>query len=204
MNCRRYRQAGKVALIGLALLATTSCGKTVREGRSPGYLIIERLQGLRGGETELSDTLQSDVLTKGGIYEDGGEVELRLALKNAGTPSAPTTPSTNNYITVDRYHVTYTRADGRNTPGVDVPYAFDGAATGTITTTARAIGFVLVRAQAKIEAPLQALRGPAYGGASLISTIAEVTFYGHDQVGNAVSVSGKISVNFADWADPEG
>jgi hypothetical protein len=203
MNCRRYRQAGKVALIGLALLASTSCSKTVREGASPAYLIIERLQGFRGGETEGDDTLQSDVKTWGGIFEDGGEVQLRLALKDAGTPTSPTIPSTNNYITVDRYRVAYVRADGRNTPGVDVPYAFDGAATGTITTQPRTVGFVLVRAQAKAEAPLAALAGPFFGGASLISTIAEVTFYGRDQVGNAVSVTGKISVNFADWADPE-
>jgi len=44
---------------------------------------------------------------------------------------------------------------------------------------------------------------PYGGGALIISTIAEVTFYGHDQVGNQVSVTGTISVNFADWADPD-
>ena len=47
-----------------------------------------------------------------------------------------------------------------------------------------------------------ALRG--LGGSVLISTIANVTFYGHDQTGIPVSVTGSISVNFADWADPEG
>jgi hypothetical protein len=84
---------------------------------------------------------------------------------------------------------------------VDVPYAFDGAASATVrggvTTT---IGFTLVRAQAKLEPPLLALRGA--GGALLISTIAQITFYGTDQAGNQVSVTGTISVNFADWADP--
>jgi hypothetical protein len=83
---------------------------------------------------------------------------------------------------------------------VDVPYAFDGGLTGTIGAESTEIGFVLVRAQSKLEAPLAAL---ATGGAVVISTIAEVTFYGHDQVGNDVSVTGKISVNFANWADPE-
>ena len=34
-------------------------------------------------------------------------------------------------------------------------------------------------------------------------TIASVTFYGYDQAGNAVAVTGLISVNFADWADEE-
>jgi hypothetical protein len=57
-----------------------------------------------------------------------------------------------------------------------------------------------VRAQAKLEAPLKALRNG--GGAIAISTIADVTFYGTDQNGNTVSVTGSISVNFADWGDP--
>jgi hypothetical protein len=41
------------------------------------------------------------------------------------------------------------------------------------------------------------------GGAFAISTIADVTFYGTDQTGNDVSVTGSISVNFADWGDPQ-
>jgi len=58
----------------------------------------------------------------------------------------------------------------------------------------------MVRAQAKIESPLVELRGS--GGAIIISTLADVTFYGQDQNGNQVAVTGTISVNFADWADP--
>ena len=37
----------------------------------------------------------------------------------------------------------------------------------------------------------------------VISTLADVTFYGQDQTGRAVSVTGTIGVNFADWADPD-
>ena len=44
----------------------------------------------------------------------------------------PNGPTSNNAITVNRYRVTYRRSDGRNTPGVDVPYAFDGAVTFTV------------------------------------------------------------------------
>lgn len=202
MNCRRYCQAGGVALAGLALLVSVSCSKTVREGRSPAYLVIEQLQGASGAEAaKFDETLQSDVVTKGGIFEDPGRVVLHVALKDAGPAASPTEPSANNLITVDRYRITYIRADGRNTQGVDVPYAFDGAATGTIGKDSSVLTFVAVRAQAKVEAPLLALRG--LGGALVISTIAEITFYGRDQVGNAVTVSGKMSVNFADWADPQ-
>jgi hypothetical protein len=128
-------------------------------------------------------------------------VTFRLGLKDAGTPTSPTSPTSNNFITVNRYRVVYLRTDGRNTPGVDVPHPFEGAVTITVGGGTAETGFVLVRLQAKSEAPLAALRGG--GGAYAISTIAEVTFYGQDQTGRAVSVTGRISVDFADWADEE-
>ena len=37
---------------------------------------------------------------------------------------------------------------------------------------------------------------------SIIATIAEVTFYGHDQAGNDLSATGTIGVNFGNFADP--
>ena len=35
----------------------------------------------------------------------------------------------------------------------------------------------------------------------IISTIAEVTFFGRDQTGHEVSVTGRITVNFGNFAD---
>jgi hypothetical protein len=82
-----------------------------------------------------------------------------------------------------------------------VPYAFEGAVGVTVTDQQTQAIFTLVRAQAKAEAPLITLRGA--GGALVISTIADVTFFGKDQTGRDVTVNGSISVNFADWADPD-
>ena len=66
-------------------------------------------------------------------------------------------------------------------------------------------GFSLVRAQAKLEAPLVTLVNAPnfFGGGVVISTLADVTFYGRDQTGHDVSVMGTMSINFADWADPD-
>ena len=55
------------------------------------------------------------------IFNDLGEVSLRLAMKDAGATS-PSAPTANNVITINRYHVRFIRADGRNVEGVDVPY----------------------------------------------------------------------------------
>jgi hypothetical protein len=192
---------------------TAGCGQQNTEGRSPSYLVIESLQAASGAKpTTFSGTLDSDVITLVSttvgsqdvlaptVYEDLGQVKLRMALKDVGSATSVTAPTATNLITVTRYHVDFKRSDGRNTQGVDVPYSFDGAATGTFGTDGGLLSFALVRAQAKLEAPLKALQGG--GGAIVISTIAEITFYGTDQNGNSVSVTGSISVNFADWGDP--
>ena len=144
--------------------------------------------------------LSSDVVTvvnnSPTILEDMAQVQFRLAMKD---PTI-TEPSAVNSITVKGYRVTFSRSDGRNTPGVDVPYPFDGAMTATVSGTATA-SLVLVRVQAKLERPLSLL---AFGGgAVVISTFADVVFYGTDQAGRDVTVTARISVNFADWGDPE-
>ena len=144
--------------------------------------------------------LASDVTTNGTVFEDAGRVTFGLGLKDIGSPGQPTSPTTNNYITITRYHVTSAAPTAGMSPGVDVPYAFDGGGTVTVTESGGSMVFALVRAQAKIEAPLKSLA--AGGGAALISTIADVTFYGKDQTGNDVTATGSISVNFADWGDP--
>ena len=71
--------------------------------------------------------------------------------------------------------------------------------TFTVTGGAASASFVLVRLSAKLEPPLINLR--AGGGELVIATVAEVTFFGHDQTGTEVTVTGRITVNFADWAD---
>ena len=127
---------------------------------------------------------------------------FHLALKDIGTTASPTAPTTNNQVTITRYHVNYRRADGRNTPGVDVPHGFDGAVTVTIPAEGSATAaFEIVRHQAKQEPPLANLANG--GGSNIISTIAEITFYGRDQAGNEVTVTTSMSVNFGDFADPQ-
>jgi hypothetical protein len=200
-------------VLGLLLCAVVcaSCGSdVVRQGSGSSYLIVDGMTAASGAKSDVfGQVLQSDVITNvkmtvgsgqvnvPTVFEDLGQVAIRLGMKDVMVA-----PTLNNLITVNRYHVRYVRADGRNAQGVDVPYEFDGAVTGTVYDGApTSLTFVLVRAQAKKEAPLAALVGG--GGALVISTIAEVTFYGRDQAGNSVSITGSISINFADWGDPQ-
>jgi len=197
-----YMQRGiGVAVAVAAALAGASCGEVARTGRSPVFLVIEELNAAALAGTTFSGFLNSDVLTKGSTINDVGQADLSVRLKNPGTATAALTPSTLNAVTITRYRVRFERADGQNREGIDIPYGFDGGATVTVPESGNAtVVFDLVRHQNKEEAPLRNLRGN--GGQSIISTIAIVTFYGHDLAGNAVEGTGKITVNFADYADP--
>lgn len=188
-----------VLVIG-TLLPGASCAAVGRNGEASSYLIVESLQASSGAKpSAFGGSLSSDVLTvvdgTPTVFEDLARASFRLAMKDP----AITAPATTNYITLRGYRVTFSRADGRNTPGVDVPYAFDGAVTATVGETVTAVSMVLVRAQAKREAPLRALVGG--GGAVAISTFADIVFYGADQAGRDVTATARISVTFADWGD---
>ena len=188
-------QRAAVAIV--AAMACASCGDVVRDGRGASFLVIDSI------ETDDGNVLASDVLVEPEdepptIFNDLATATLRLAPKNV--IPGDLAPSTNNDVTITRYRVVYRRADGRNTPGVDVPYGFDGAATVTIPTSGSAgVSFELVRHAAKKESPLvQLVRSP-----TIITTIAEVTFYGRDLVGNDISATGLVQVNFGNFGDED-
>lgn len=182
-------------------LAITSCADLARTGTGPAYLIIQSVTGARGGITAgtFASNLESDVITNSSVFSDVGQASIRAEMKNALSTTAP---SPINAITLNRYRVQYRRTDGQNQPGIDVPFPIEGATTATIqigTGTSAVVGFDLVRLQAKMERPLRNL--VSGGGLIVISTIAEVTFYGADQAGNVVSITGSIDVKFADFGD---
>ena len=193
-----------------AVAASISCGSAVRQGRSSVYLVIDSLQAAPGNKPSQFSTaaLLSDVetiVTSGGlctttnpcltVFDDFGQAVFHAPPKDVTNTTGPTT---NNEITITRYRIVYRRSDGRNTPGVDVPFAIDGAATGTVPPNGTmSLSFEIVRHVAKSESPLVQLKS----NKSIISTLADVTFFGTDRVGNAVSVTGTIQVNFGNFAD---
>jgi hypothetical protein len=198
-----------LALLALSML-TAGCGN-YDQGPATSIVRIVALEGAPGNRPDqFGGNLLSDVVTlvirpdaQGGnffaSYNDIGRVTMSLALKDPGMPGVANVPSALNTVTITHYRVQYRRSDGRNVQGVDVPFAFDSGLTMTIPNDGTAqIGFDLVRNAAKNEAPLRALSNDP----SFISTIAEVTFFGHDQGGKSVAVTGFIGITFGNFADP--
>ena len=204
----------RLAALAAVLAAATSCGDVVRDSRAPVLLVINQMQASPGGGHGagqftgflLSDTIvlitTPDPCTPTSpcptTFDDSGQALLSIVPKDIGTTTTPAQPSTNNQVTITRVHVKYVRADGQNVQGVDVPYEFDTAATGTVPQSGTAtIVFELVGHAAKQEPPLLALDS----NGQIIQTLAQVTFYGTDLVGNAISVTGSIQVNFGNFGD---
>lgn len=201
MRAMSFKLLSVASIVSLAAM-TVACGDLATRDRSSLIVVIDALVAASGAEDTptFSGTLQSDVLTRGGIISDPGRVTMRVIGKD------PTELlNLGNSVTFTRYLVTFRRADGRNTPGVDVPFPFDSAVTFTVapgsqSTTA---SFELVRHTAKLESPLLGLRDQNNNvNWTIIATLADVTFFGRDQAGREVSATGTIGVQFGDFADP--
>jgi hypothetical protein len=183
---------------GLAVVMS-GCGEFIRQDRAPVTMVIDTLEATSGEQTTQSSSLFSDVITVVDdvptVFADRGVVTLRLIMKDVLAAPSPV-----NSVTVTRYQVVFRRADGRNTPGVDVPHSFSSGMTITVPAGgAASASFELVRHIAKAEAPLR----PLITSAVVISTIAEVTFFGRDQAGNELSTVGLIGVDFGNFGDPD-
>jgi hypothetical protein len=194
-------------LAAAAVIAVTSAGcgsELLRTGRAPVFLSIVTIAASAGGGSTFTNNLLSDVATStGSIFNDLGRATIRVTLKDqsAVLRGAENVTSPIQSVTLTRYRVNFRRADGRNTPGVDVPFSFDGGVTATINVDDEEdVVFDIVRHANKAEPPLRNLRG--IGGQLLITTVAEITFFGRDQNGNEVTVTGLLDVTFGDFPDP--
>lgn len=204
MSKKLMRIRSVIGLASLALVVTVvaSCGDVVRSSRSPVIFSVNSLAISNG--SSISDVIRlvttpapcSTTSPCATVFNDMATASLAVTMKDA-TPTAPA-PTTNNQVTVTRYHVEYRRADGHNTPGVDVPFPIDGAVTATILPgSTSTVSFELVRHSAKEESPLVQL----INSAATISTLTTVTFFGTDRVGNDVSASGTIQIDFGNFGD---
>src|SRR5688572_4131886 len=142
----RYRAViGRAAAVVL-LAGSVSCGNIAEQGKAPVTVIIDSLEAASGAEPgNMGGFLLSDVQTLvdqevGGEtvrvpvnFNDVARATMQLITKDAGNQQNSLAPTPWNAVTINRFHINFVRADGRNTPGVDVPYPVDGALTATLT-----------------------------------------------------------------------
>jgi hypothetical protein len=185
------------------LLLLTACNNVENDSRSASLLILENLAGKDATGAE-ANFLQSDVLKM--TSTGGGTIVADSAIATFRVESldpAPITGASLYYdVMLDRYTVSYSRTDGRNNPGTDVPYPFEGSLSSLVplgTTTQVAI--VVVREAAKLEPPLVGLVD--LGREVVLTATAKIDFYGHDLANNQVKATGYLTVYFANYAEGE-
>jgi len=196
----RIAQVLAVSALALVLAA---CNALENETDSMSRLIIVELTGLNAEGTS-GNYIQSDVLFEDpatgatSIIADIASATLTAQMLD---PDPVTGISPYADIQLTGYHVSFTRADGKNTPGVDVPYPFEGSLSALVRVGSQTgVSFVIVRESAKMEQPLLSLLEPT-SRAEIITTIAQVDFFGHDLSNKAVKATGTISITFANYGN---
>ncbi|MCX6575880.1 MAG: hypothetical protein NTV82_05740 [Candidatus Aminicenantes bacterium] len=191
----------KHILMGLALLAASiflpACNPLENDSRSNSILVVENITGKDMSGTD-AGFLQSDVVKKdNSIAADTAKATLSARFMD---PAPILGTSQYSDIMVTRYVVSFSRTDGRNRPGADVPFPFEGSLSTLVRVDSTAsVNFVIVREAAKLEAPLVNLRDSAYG--DILNMTAKIEFYGHDLTDKAVKGTGYLTVYFANYVD---
>jgi hypothetical protein len=180
-----------------AILMLSGCNPLEDDSKSSSFIIVESVAGT-DASGKAASFLQSDVvLTNSIVTADVAKATLRASLLD---PAPILKPGQFNDIMLDRYIVSYSRVDGKNRQGVDVPYSFEGALTQILKIgTSTSISFVVVREVAKLESPLIDLAQNRAEG--VIEATAKIEFYGHDLVENKVKATGYLTIFFANYAD---
>jgi len=194
---RKYLLFPLIYILIFILSFSISCNKIENDTRSNSILIIKSIKAINWEEEE-ADVLFSDVIVEkeDSIYvqSDLAVVELTAELMN---PSPGLESSVYNNIMIDRYIVHFERSDGKNTPGVDVPYPIEGNLSVLVEVgTSVKVSFVVVTINAKREPPLINL---VNGNEPEIKATAVIELYGHDLANNKVKATGYLQVFFNNY-----
>lgn len=193
---KKGKKVFSISVILPVLLLLVSCNPIEDETKSSSMLIVEKIQG-QDYEGNTVDFLQSDVIKKNAVYADAATATLRAATLD---PDPILGTSQYNDIILTKYTVSYSRTDGKNTAGVDVPLPFEGSLSALIKVgSSTTVSFVVVREVAKLEPPLIALaEGRAEG---VLQVTARIDFYGHDLANRNVKATGYLVIYFANYVD---
>jgi len=195
-----------VGVLGVAFGSVSCTGRSI-DNSAQVRLVITDVKGSAGGETGTASSgyMLSDVIP---------EFNDNAVLTVAAMPVNPTLTDTDGIaigtydnVQLERYDVRFTRTDGHNVEGVDVPFGFSGPlATMVPFNSSAEVTFVIVRHQSKEEPPLKQLAAiggadsaAPYGGQNIIMTIAEITIHGRTLAGDVVSAQARLEIHFADF-----
>lgn len=200
----------KALTVVLALAAFGCTPEWARENNSDQLMNIVSITTEAGDGGQGGAVLTSDICCP--VVEDTATVTLQLTRKNISVGGTVL-----GDVYLSRYEVRYFRTDGRNIEGVDVPYRITGPLAQNIhpadqgTHSTASVDIDVVRHQAKLEPPLSLLRqfvvtdtgANVTSGAGVLTVIAEITIFGRQANGRALSATGQVQITFANYGGDE-
>ena len=190
--------ASAVVLFVFMLTGFSGCNKIEELSQSGSKLIIDLITGTDSrGEPETT-TIFSDVFTNGTVVDDVATVTLSAVVLDPDVPVGTFYQD----IMVDQIDIEYSRADGLNEQGKDIPYSFSQKITARVQPGGLKIelNFVLIPHIAKMESPLVELVN--LGQEHVLKLEAKVTIHGKDIAGHRVEPAvGYVSVWCANFVD---
>ena len=182
------RRKSQLLIMALLPFLAVSCNPVAGDSRSAVILVVTGFSDTDGDRSGMF----SDV-----VNDDTSVSDDFLFINTVTEKKAPSTePSDLFRVTLFAYEVRYTRPDGANEPGVDVPFPFTFSTSGTILPEESSeTEIFMVRKEAKLESPLRDLW---FGDGQRIFATATVTIFGQDQVENSVSAAASIPIIFED------
>jgi hypothetical protein len=194
-NAMISRRVALVACI-LSLIMLPACNDAIDNSASPVWITVSSIEP---ASSPFGDVYDSEL---GSFMPDTVRVSITANYANQANPPTGTAYTT---VQLSSYRVTFHRTDD----GVDVPAGFQEALTASVDAGGGSVtlnDLTIVRANQKLQPPLYFLTPFSYGfepgtGYTTIACNCTIDFYGHTLAGEAVSASGGIGINFADYAN---
>jgi hypothetical protein len=165
---------------------------------SNSILLVTSITGHTDGGNS-ADFLESDVFEDVDLTYVSDIITATLEAKLKEPESIGLGSSYQNRINIHSYDVSYTYVDSNidPVPSPNTPTTFTGRLSEQIDIDASLeVTFVVVRAQAKTEAPLLNV-----SGLDIMQVVARITFYGEDISGNPIQATGYLTIYFANYTD---
>ena len=188
----------KLFLMVILLGALMGCSNLEKNTLSGTRLVIgtitgNDIAGSAGSTIIFSDVQKSD----GTIVND--DISVAATAKLLDTANAD--PTFYQDVTIDQVDVKFSRTDGRNVEGKDIPYGFS-VPLSVYVAVDNDVSFnvTIINHDAKMEAPLIDLRDIVQERVLILN--ATLTFHSKDMAGHRLeSVSRTIEIHCANFAD---
>jgi len=204
-----------VVILAIGLFTYACSTKVEENNRSASLLTVTNVTGQQANSNGsgftastplLSDTCDSpntasQLPENCTVFNDDADIDFANDFLQIG-PGLGNGTSFLNDIMVTQYRVDYFRPNGRNTPGVDVPFGIDGSMNIRIPINSTGTAsIIIVRHEAKREAPLAEL--DAGGSEGVLTANAQMKFFGQDLAGRNVTATGFLEIHFANYGESQ-